>query len=288
MENGKEKESFYKRLSDKFRLIIINDSTFEEVYRLKLTRFNLFIFWSAATLIFIAIIYSIIAYTPIRQLIPGYPDATMQRNIYYNAIKLDSLEHELVLRDQYFKTLNSIVSGRAPDNFENVKDSSVNYDNLELSTSMEDSLFKQQFETEEEYNLGLVDKHQTDDDISRLHFFPPVKGIVTNKFNARENHYGTDIVAATNEVVKATLPGTVTLATWTLETGHILQIQHENNLVSVYKHNAELWKQVGNRVEAGEPIAIIGNSGELTTGPHLHFELWYNGAPMDPEDFIIF
>ena len=111
---------------------------------------------------------------------------------------------------------------------------------------------------------------------------------MTNKFNSNENHFGTDIVSETSEVVKSTLPGTVILASWTLETGHIIQIQHANNLISVYKHNAELLKKMGNRVEAGEPIAIIGNSGELTTGPHLHFELWLNGSPINPEDYIIF
>ena len=112
--------------------------------------------------------------------------------------------------------------------------------------------------------------------------------MVTNSFNAGENHFGTDIVAAPNEVVKAAMDGTVILATWTVETGYVLQIQHDNNLISIYKHNAELLKKVGNVVRAGDAIAIIGNSGELTTGPHLHFELWHNGTPVDPEQYIVF
>ena len=112
--------------------------------------------------------------------------------------------------------------------------------------------------------------------------------MVTNAFNGTQNHYGTDIVAGSNEVVKATLPGTVTLTGWTLETGYVIQIQHADNILSVYKHNAELLKHMGDRVKAGEPIAIIGNSGELTTGPHLHFELWYNGTPLNPQDYISF
>jgi murein DD-endopeptidase MepM/ murein hydrolase activator NlpD len=115
-----------------------------------------------------------------------------------------------------------------------------------------------------------------------------VKGIVTATFSAKENHYGTDIVANANEVVKSTLPGTVTMAAWTLETGNVIQVQHADNIVSIYKHNAELLKHMGDRVKAGDPIAIMGNSGELTTGPHLHFELWYNGTPLNPQDYISF
>jgi murein DD-endopeptidase MepM/ murein hydrolase activator NlpD len=124
--------------------------------------------------------------------------------------------------------------------------------------------------------------------MSKLHFFSPIKGLVTNSFNAIQNHYGTDIVGAPNEVVKATLGGTVVMATWTLETGYVIEIQHDNNLISVYKHNAELLKRVGDHIRVGDPIAIMGNSGELTTGPHLHFELWYKGTPLNPEDYISF
>ena len=115
-----------------------------------------------------------------------------------------------------------------------------------------------------------------------------MKGIITYSFNPSENHFGTDIVAASNKVVVATLNGTVVMANWTLETGYIVQIQHDNNLLSIYKHNSELLKKVGDHVSAGEAIAIIGNSGELTSGPHLHFELWHNGAPINPEDYIAF
>ncbi|HKL38658.1 MAG TPA: M23 family metallopeptidase, partial [Bacteroidales bacterium] len=116
----------------------------------------------------------------------------------------------------------------------------------------------------------------------------PVQGMITNSFNAKEKHFGTDIVSGGNNVVVAALEGTVTMADWTLKTGWIIQIQHGNNLLTVYKHNAELLKEEGDHVNAGEPIAIIGNSGELTTGPHLHFELWRDGTPMDPEKYIVF
>ncbi len=121
-----------------------------------------------------------------------------------------------------------------------------------------------------------------------MHFFPPVKGIITRGFNPMEGHYGIDMVAAPNEVVKATLDGTVTMSTWTLETGYVIQIQHDYELISVYKHNATLFKSVGQKVVAGDAIAIVGNSGELTTGPHLHFELWHDRVPLNPVEYIVF
>jgi murein DD-endopeptidase MepM/ murein hydrolase activator NlpD len=121
-----------------------------------------------------------------------------------------------------------------------------------------------------------------------MHFFTPVKGLVTNEYNPKENHFGLDIVAHPNEVVKVTLDGTVILSSWTMETGNVIQVQHQGNIISVYKHCASLLKKVGDKVQTGDAIAIVGNSGELTTGPHLHFELWRNGKSMNPKDYIVF
>jgi murein DD-endopeptidase MepM/ murein hydrolase activator NlpD len=140
----------------------------------------------------------------------------------------------------------------------------------------------------DQFGLSITENRKIRPALFNVMFFPPVKGLVTNAFNGSHDHYGTDIVTGANEVVKATLPGTVTMSGWTIETGNVIQIQHEDNIISVYKHNAELLKHIGDRVKAGDPIAIIGNSGELTTGPHLHFELWYNGSPLNPQDYISF
>jgi len=145
-----------------------------------------------------------------------------------------------------------------------------------------------QFLQDNKFSVDGGGRSTTISGLSQVYFFPPVKGLVTNSFNTVANHYGTDVVAAANEIVKSTLDGTVIMASWTLETGWVIQIQHSNNLISVYKHNAELLKRVGDYVNVGEAIAIIGNSGELTTGPHLHFELWFNGVPLNPEDYISF
>jgi murein DD-endopeptidase MepM/ murein hydrolase activator NlpD len=170
------------------------------------------------------------------------------------------------------------------------KADSLKSKSIKFVKSKKDSLLRKQIEGEEQYNLTFSEKprQQTGINLSQLHFFTPLRGVITNSYNQETDHFGTDIVAGPNEVIKATLEGTVIVANWTLETGYVIQIQHENNLVSIYKHNAELLKKVGNRVLAGEPIAIVGNSGEITTGPHLHFELWYNGSPVNPEDYIVF
>lgn len=255
---------------------------------MRLSRLNVFTFVGTGLFLLIVLVTVLIAFTPIREFIPGYPDGNMRRNIVNNVHKLDSLEHELEIRDRYFASINRIIRGDVPISYENENDSVVRYEDISFTKSEHDSILRQQIEEEELFNLSVLTSPGQKTDFSTIHFFPPVKGIITNSFNPGENHFGTDIVAATNKVVVATLSGTVILANWTLETGYVIQIQHDNNLISVYKHNSELLKKVGNHVTAGETIAIIGNSGELTSGPHLHFELWHNGTPINPEDFISF
>lgn len=284
----KQKKSGRNKLRDKYRLIIYNDNTFKEVWFIRLSRLNLIALTSLLALVIVAGLFALIAYTGIRELIPGYPDGNMRRSIIANAGRLDSLENVVRIRDQYYKSVNALISGKEPDNMIGVGDTSLKVQDVEFSKSVEDSILRMQIEEEEKYNLLVMDKEDAATGLGGIHFFAPLKGMVTNSFNASENHYGTDVVAAPNEVVKATLDGTVILASWTVETGYVIQIQHKNNLVSVYKHNAELLKKTGNVVKAGDAIAIIGNSGELTTGPHLHFELWHNGTPVDPEQFIVF
>jgi murein DD-endopeptidase MepM/ murein hydrolase activator NlpD len=239
-------------------------------------------------IIFLAIVVSIIVYTPVREFIPGYPDENTLQTIHNNAITVDSLIMEIKRRDRYFDNMKQIISGQKPNNYENTQDSNIRYTQIEFTRSSEDSMIREKIEGNSDYDLSEVAPKASIGSISQLHFFPPAKGLVTNSFNSSTNHYGTDIVSGANEVVKSTLDGTVTLATWTLETGWVIQVQHTNDLMSIYKHNAELLKRVGDYVKAGEPIAIIGNSGELTTGPHLHVELWYKGVPLNCEDYISF
>ncbi len=288
MARNGDKRSLMERFRSKYRLSIYRDESYQEVLNLKLTRLNVITFVAVITFIFLVIVVSIIAYTPVRELIPGYPDEKTLRDIRMNYILLDSLAVEIEKRDRYFANLNKIISGREPDNYDNIVDTNIKYDDISFTKSSEDSLLRALIEEEDQFSLSIMDDDRQISSVSATHFFAPIKGIVTNSFNSLNNHYGTDIVAAPNQVVKAVLDGTITMATWTLDLGWIIQIQHENNLLSVYAHNAELLKKSGEYVKAGEPIAIIGNSGELTTGPHLHFELWHNGTPLNPEDFIFF
>ena len=276
------------KLKHKYRLIIYNDNTFEEVWYMRLSRLNVFTFVGTGIFTLIVLVTILIAFTPIREFIPGYPDGIMRRNIINNVHKLDSLEHALEVRDRYFASINRIIRGEVPVSYENSQDTTVRYQDISFTKSEHDSILRQQIEEEELFNLTVLTDPGKRTDFSSIHFYPPVKGIITYSFNPSENHFGTDIVAASNKVVVATLNGTVVMANWTLETGYIVQIQHDNNLLSIYKHNSELLKKVGDHVSAGEAIAIIGNSGELTSGPHLHFELWHNGAPINPEDYIAF
>lgn len=282
------KRSLLDKLKDKYRLSIYRDQTYEEVLNFKLSRLNVLAWGGLSALVILSIIISIIVYTPVREFIPGYPDENTIRNSIRNKQLLDSLELELNRRDLYLDNVNRIIAGKEPESYDNVGDTNRNYDDITFTRSTEDSLLREYFSQDEQFSVTGARSVTSMRGISQVLFFPPVKGLVTNSFNTATNHYGTDIVAGGNEIVKSTLEGTVIMASWTLDTGWVIQIQHDNNLISVYKHNAELWKKVGDYVKVGEPIAIIGNSGELTTGPHLHFELWYNGLALDPEDYISF
>ncbi len=269
-------------------MVLLNEDTFEEVGNMRLTRLNLIALVGIVLILLIAITYSLIAYTNIRELIPGYPDATMRQHIRTNAMKLDSLEHEQAIKDQYFDNMKRIISGEVPELFLNDTSGMAESHNLNFIRSTNDSLLRQQVEAEEQFRLSVLDGSEVDRNLYEMHFFTPVMGHVTRAFNPNGGHFGIDLVAAPDEVVKAALDGTITMSTWTLETGYVIQIQHDHELMTAYKHNATLFKTVGQKVTAGDAIAIVGNSGELTTGPHLHFELWHDRVPLDPADYIVF
>ena len=273
----------------KYRLTLINDYTFKEVWKVKLTKLDFLSLSGSFIILLIVLVTILISFTNLREFIPGYPDGNQRRNIVLNALLLDSLQKELEMRDRYFENMRRIVSGEEPVDYESEQDTSMNYKDLSFTRSLEDSLLRHQIEQEEQYNLAVIEVEANENRIPDLRFFTPLKGMITSKFNVLENHYGTDVVGIPGAIIHATLDGTVILASWTLDTGYVLQIQHKNNLISVYKHNAGLLKDVGAHVEVGESIAILGDSGELyTSGPHLHFELWLNGTPIDPEKHVVF
>ncbi|MDP4210618.1 MAG: M23 family metallopeptidase [Bacteroidota bacterium] len=283
----KRRKLLINKLKHKYRLVFFNDKTFEEVWHLRLSLLNVLSAVGTISLLLILLVSALIAFTPLKVLIPGYPDEKMRRGIVFNALRLDSLEKQLRSREKYDEALNAVISGKDLSNAEHKNDSAKVYKNINFKKSEEDSLFRQKVEEAEQLNIS-VSSSKKESSISEIHFFAPVKGIITNGYNARNNHFGIDIVGASDDVIKATLDGTVIMATWTLETGYVIQIQHHSNIVSLYKHNASLLRKVGQQVKAGDAIAIMGNSGELSTGPHLHFELWYNGKPVNPADYIVF
>ena len=277
-----------QKLTHKYRMVLLNEDTFEEVGNLRLTRLNLIAIVGIVLILLVFITYVLIAFTNIRELIPGYPDAAMRQQIRINAMKLDSLAYEQSMRDQYFDNLNRIISGDMPEMYMNDSTGIIGNGEINFGRSSNDSLLRQQVEAEEQFRLSVLNDNQENKKFYDLHFFTPVEGIITGSFSPADGHFGVDLVAEPDAVVKATLDGTVTMSTWTLETGYVIQIQHDYEIISVYKHNASLFKTAGEKVAAGDAIAIVGNSGELTTGPHLHFELWHDRVPLDPADYIVF
>ncbi len=288
MATSKEKQKYLDKLKSKYRLNILNDESFEEVWTMRLSRLNVIAFIGTIAILIVTLVIVLIAFTPLREFIPGYPDGNTRRNIVINALRVDSLERELKQWTNYYNNINQILTGGEPTSIISKPDSSVKYKEIRFTRSIEDSLLRLQIEEEEMYNLSVFDGRKKGTSIGNILFFTPVKGVITSGFNVQQSHFGVDVVAAPNEAVLAVADGAVILSTWTLETGNVIQIQHEDNLISVYKHNSQLLKRQGSRVKAGETIAIIGNSGELTTGPHLHFELWYDGNPIDPQKYIKF
>ncbi len=282
----KEKKNYYKKLSDRYRLIIYNDTTFQSVWSMKLTRLKVFTVTSLMSAVIVVLVILLISTTGLREYIPGYPTAEYRQMVLYTALKVDSLENEIKKRDQFFEGIKAIVSGEVPENYIDV-DSVVEPNTVEFSQFNHDSVFQDRL-LAEQTSLSIQSNTNKRASISQIHFFVPLKGVVTNHFDSTNEHFGIDLVSDPNSRIFATLDGTVIFSGWTLETGYVIYIQHTADIVSVYKHNAELLKTTGEKVKAGDAIAIIGNSGELTTGPHLHFELWHNGIALNPEQYIDF
>jgi len=281
-----KKRAFLNKLKDQYRLTIFNDSTFQSVWSIKLSRLKVFTLFSVASLIIVILVTFIIAATGLREYIPGYPDAKQRQLMVDTALKVDSLEIELAKRDEFFKGIKSIISGEVPDDNNVIDTASEAYD-VSFSEYNHDSVFQDNL-LAEQTSLSIQNNTRKKTELSQMHFYVPVKGIVTNHFNRSTDHFGVDLVSDPNARICTVLEGTVIFSGWTLETGYVMYIQHDADLVSVYKHNAELLKTTGDKVKAGEAVAIIGNSGELTTGPHLHFELWHRGNAINPEQYIDF
>lgn len=285
----KEKPTLLQKLRSTYRLLLINDSTFEERFSIKLNRLNVLLLAVAAFTIHGLFVTAVIVLTPLKQLIPGYSDQATKANAYHSMLLADSLEVQLEIRDMYIDNLRGVLSGELKaDSATLFNPLTVKPDAASLAANRADSLLRARIEKDQAYSLDEGRAPSDRRELAGVFFFTPLRGVVTSTFDRALGHYGIDIVAAADAPVKSCLDGTVTLGSWTTDAGHVIQIQHSNNLVSIYKHNSILLRKVGDRVKAGEVIAIVGNSGELTSGPHLHFELWLNGDPVDPQAYMVF
>lgn len=286
-KKDKKDKALLQKLRNKYRLVVLNDDTFEEKLSLKLSRLNVFLLTGFLVIFLIGSTTLLIAFTPLREYIPGYSSTGLKKQAYSLALTSDSLEQQLNYNKRYLLNLKNIIEGRTPLDFSDtsITDSVVEAQ-LEQGVSKSDSLLRSYVENEERFNVASQIESSTSP--VSVNFFTPIKGLVSQGFNAKTGHLGIDVVANENEVIYAAQNGVVIFAEWTAETGNVLIIQHNNAFISSYKHNSSLLKNQGELVKAGEPVAIIGNTGELTSGPHLHFELWYNGFPLNPENYISF
>jgi murein DD-endopeptidase MepM/ murein hydrolase activator NlpD len=288
IDQKENKKNFLQRLRHRYRLVVMNDDTFEENFSLRLTPLGLVVLLGSVTIVMVMLVTSLIAFTPLREYIPGYADVGMRRELVSMALRSDSLDQAIKEQNVFNENINNVLKGNIKqDTTQNKPDKSKEYEKLALNASPKEIALKKAIETQDKYSLAYG-AESNKNGISNFFFFSPIKGVVSEQFKSKEQHYGVDIVGPENEPIKATLDGTVVLATWSSETGYTITVQHSNNLISVYKHNSVLLKKIGDYVKAGEPIAIIGNSGEQTSGPHLHFELWYNGNAIDPQGYMVF
>ena len=283
----KKRRELRRKLLHKYRLVILNESTFEEKISFKLSRLNVFVTGTLCIIGLIAITTLIIAFTPLREYIPGYSSTALKRQATVLTYKTDSLVNVLNYTNRYIDNIRLVLRGEVENNAVN-RDSlfePLNIDpaTVDLSPIREDSLLRAEVALEDKYNL-----FERSGGTGNIILFSPVSGTVSQEYSAESKHYGVDVVAPLETPVKAVANGTVIFAEWTAETGYVIILEHQNGLVSVYKHNGSLNKGQGDVVTAGEVIASVGNTGELTTGPHLHFELWANGVPVNPMDYVDF
>ncbi|MDG1314046.1 MAG: M23 family metallopeptidase [Flavobacteriaceae bacterium] len=281
------KKKLQTKLLHKYRLVVLNEDTFEERFAVKLTLLNVFFLSSLAAIVLITLTTLLIVLTPIKEYIPGYSSAALQKQALRLSYKTDSLLKAINMNDLYIKSIKSALSGEVSSvviNKDSIyKAAQADTDVFELLPSSVDSTLREKVRREDKYNF-----FETAISAKDFLFFPPVNGPLSAGFDSKEKHFAVDIVTPVNTPVKSTSDGRVIFTSWTSEAGYVIIIDHGNELISVYKHNSSLTKTQGEIVKSREVIAISGGSGELSSGPHLHFELWSNGVPLNPANFIDF
>ena len=286
---------WFNRVQEKKRIIILDVDNYEEKRSYTTSKFNVFVILSFFTILLGFLTFALISYSSLKNLIPGYPNPTQQQEIKNKSIIIDQKLTELLSKTEkeksYINNVMQILNGSIPIN---EKDTSwkkikpnANSNTNEISSS--EKSMREKVQNREKFDIDVIPGGALKSEVlPELLLFPPIKGEITNKMNISSGHFGVDIIAPKNEAVSSILNGTIIYHNWSPTDGHVVHIQHKKNLISIYKHNSEILKEIGDFVESGEPIAIVGNSGEHSTGPHLHFELWHNGYPLDPEIFINF
>jgi len=283
-----------KKLNRKYDFLMSHDESGRPMLNFKLNLLNLILVIIGIALLLIIITTFIIAFTPLREYIPGYTDTNLNREVYELSLRADSIEKEMMKKDVYFENLKKIVEG-----YDFAADSalaSINIyeplpkgvtDTITLKKSVQDSLLRVEYEAQSQYNL-FGDDYLPPAKPSSLvkNFFVPLNGPIINGFNPDGGHFGVDIATDGDKIINATLDGTVVFSTWSINSGYCIGIQHEDSYFSVYKHNATLLKKEGDYVKAGEAIAILGRSGEAEESEHLHFELWHSGIAINPAEYM--
>lgn len=283
----KPKKRIAKKLLHKYRLVILNEDTFEERLSFKLTRLNVFVLTMLSAIFLITMTTFFIAFTPLREYIPGYSSTALKKQAVRLNYQTDSLQKVIEVNERYFASIKKVLQGEiSPVDLNRdsiIEAAQIDISQRNIQPSKADSLLRDKVDQEDKFNL-----FESATSVSNFVLFPPVNGTISEPYNADEKHYAIDIVVAKDTPIKATADGRVIFAEWTAETGYVVIIEHSYGLISVYKHNASLTKSQGDLVKAGEVIATAGNTGDLTTGPHLHFELWSDGYPINPTNFIDF
>lgn len=284
-EEKKIKASALKKLFNQYRIVVISEDTFEDKFYFRTTRVTMFIASISLIVLIATATYFIISYSPIKELIPGYPSGKMRIEAISNAIKIDSITLNIEKQQRYFQAIKRALSGdiKTEETSTLSKEKAQDVFQNPVKTSKEDSILRAKVLDEDKYNF-ISDNQEKE----LFTLFTPAKGLVSEKFNVDLKHFAVDIALKENTPIKSVAEGTVIFSEWTAQTGYVIILEHPNGLLSVYKHNASLSKQQGDNVESGEVIASAGNTGEFSTGFHLHFELWIDGYPIDPENLIDF
>ena len=287
MKNEKQNKTFLKRIFNDYKIVVSSEDTFEEKLSFKANKINAFIIMLLYSIILIAFTISIVFFTQLREMVPGYSSSDLLNRAIYLTKKTDSLEQQIALNNKFYKSIEDVLSGNVDEFISrdelSIDSNLINPDIFTISPNLQDSILRQYVENEDKFNLTnneLV--------IENKMFFSPIKGEITQSFNLNENHFAIDIAADIGTPVKSVLDGKIIFSEWSLETGYVVVIDHGENIISVYKHNSKTLKEQNDFVQAGEVIAYSGNQGNLSSGPHLHFELWKNGTPIDPEPLLNF